>query len=270
MGDAPASRARRRPGDRAARRARSRAGRRGGHRLVHRQLPAAGLGRGRVRRGLPVGGRAASSRAGCRWCRVHRAAGRRAERLRGRRTSDGVTPRAADHLSRTAGSPGCACTARPCPTRGCWTATLDLAALENGGAVVGCSDMFYGSPTNLVAPGLAAQHGRRAGRPPAAATTATTGSPCAWRPAARCALAELDTSYYVGNAPAGRRCAAAEPDTDPTEPQDADWFELLPRTRLQPDTRHRLRVADRPGRSPTSGWTSSRTAAWPGCGCGAC
>jgi allantoicase len=32
---------------------------------------------------------------------------------------------------------------------------LDLAALEHGGEVTGCSNRFYGSPRNLISPGLA-------------------------------------------------------------------------------------------------------------------
>ncbi len=33
--------------------------------------------------------------------------------------------------------------------------TVDLAALENGGTVTGCSNMFYSSPSNVIMPGLA-------------------------------------------------------------------------------------------------------------------
>src|SRR5690606_25507273 len=33
--------------------------------------------------------------------------------------------------------------------------SLDLAALENGGLVVACSDEFYSSPNNVIARGLA-------------------------------------------------------------------------------------------------------------------
>ena len=50
---------------------------------------------------------------------------------------------------------------------------LDLAAVENGGLVVACSDMFFGSRHNLIFPGRAANMGegwetqRRRPRPPA-------------------------------------------------------------------------------------------------------
>lgn len=36
---------------------------------------------------------------------------------------------------------------------------VDLAAMENGGMVVGWSDMHFGHPRNLIAPGLAANMG---------------------------------------------------------------------------------------------------------------
>lgn len=36
---------------------------------------------------------------------------------------------------------------------------VDLAAMENGGMVVGWSDMHFGHPRNLIAPGLAANIG---------------------------------------------------------------------------------------------------------------
>src|SRR5260221_10432351 len=35
------------------------------------------------------------------------------------------------------------------------TGTVDLAAMANGGRVIGCSDAFYSSPSNLTMPGLA-------------------------------------------------------------------------------------------------------------------
>ena len=36
---------------------------------------------------------------------------------------------------------------------------VDLVAMENGGVVVGWSDMHFGHPRNLIAPGLAANMG---------------------------------------------------------------------------------------------------------------
>jgi len=118
---------------------------------------------------------------------------------------------------------------------------LDLAALENGGAVVGCSNMFYSSPTNLISPGLARSMGEgwetaRRRDDGNDWVEFRLGGPGTVR------LAELDTSYFVGNAPGWASllgCDARKSDLgDP-----AAWVELLPRVRLQPDTRHRFRLA---------------------------
>ncbi|AQA25560.1 allantoicase [Rhodococcus sp. MTM3W5.2] len=108
---------------------------------------------------------------------------------------------------------------------------VDLAALENGARVTGCSDMFYGSPQNMLLPGLARVMGdgwetarrRDDGNDWVEVRLAGEGV---------VSLAELDTSYFLGNAPgeASLRGRGGE----------GEWVELLPRTRLQPDTRHRF------------------------------
>jgi allantoicase len=113
--------------------------------------------------------------------------------------------------------------------------SLDLAALANGGVVTGCSNMFYSSPTNLISPGEARVMGegwetaRRRDEDNDWVEFALAG-PGVVR------LAELDTRYFVGNAPgwASLRGTAGE---------GGGWTELLPRTRLQPDTRHLFRLA---------------------------
>jgi allantoicase len=110
----------------------------------------------------------------------------------------------------------------------------DLAALEHGGRVVDCSDMFYGAPANLIAPGLARTMGegwetarrRDGGNDWVLLQLAAPG---------RIRLVELDTSHFKGNAPGA---AALHGTADPGDP--AGWFEILPRTALQPDTRHRF------------------------------
>ena len=117
---------------------------------------------------------------------------------------------------------------------------IDLAALEHGGAVSGCSNMFYSSPTNLISPGLA----RVMGEGWETARRRDDGND--WvelrlAGAGVVRLAELDTSWFVGNAPGWaslRTCDARA--ADPADP--GSWAELLPRTRLLPDTRHRFRV----------------------------
>ncbi|EOM77561.1 allantoicase [Rhodococcus rhodnii] len=108
---------------------------------------------------------------------------------------------------------------------------VDLAAIENGAHVTGCSNMFYGSPANMLLPGTARVMGdgwetsrrRDDGNDWVEVSLAGRGT---------VAIAELDTSYFLGNAPGSASVLGRD--------GDGDWFELLPRTRLQPDTRHRF------------------------------
>jgi allantoicase len=116
----------------------------------------------------------------------------------------------------------------------------DLAALAHGGLVVDCSDMFYGAPGNLIAPGLA----RTMGEGWETARRRDTGND--WvrlRLAApgRIRLAVLDTSYFKGNAPAAATLRGADARTGELA-DPAGWFDILPRTGLQPDTCHRFPV----------------------------
>jgi allantoicase len=121
---------------------------------------------------------------------------------------------------------------------------LDLAALANGAQVTGCSNMFYSSPSNLISPGLARNMGE------GWETARRRDDANDWveiRLAApgMARLAELDTSYFVGNAPGWAslqghdRRADGDPPGTPGGPAPAT---LLPRTRLQPDTPHRFRL----------------------------
>lgn len=109
-------------------------------------------------------------------------------------------------------------------------ASLDLAALENGATIDGCSNMFYSSPANLISPGFAAVMGE------GWETARRRDDDNDWvsvRLAAQgvVRLAELDTSHFKGNAPGWAVLSGLAGD---------EWVELLPRTRLQPDTRHRF------------------------------
>ncbi len=107
---------------------------------------------------------------------------------------------------------------------------FDLAALENGGLVSGVSDEYFGRPQQLIAPGLTRSMGegwetrrrREKGNDWVEVTLACEGV---------VTLAELDTSYFLGNAPGSASLTGLGPDGEVT---------LLPRTRLQPDTRHRF------------------------------
>ena len=117
---------------------------------------------------------------------------------------------------------------------------LDLAALENGGLVTDCSNMFYSSPNNLISPGLAramddgweTSRRRDDGNDWVVVRLAAAGT---------VRLAELDTTHFKGNAPAAAALRGLDGLTASPDDPDA-WFGLLPRTRLQPDTRHRFLI----------------------------
>jgi allantoicase len=123
--------------------------------------------------------------------------------------------------------------------------TIDLAALENGGRLVDCSDAFYSSPSNLILPGRAQMMGhgwenarrRDGGNDFALFALAAEGV---------IEHFELDTSYFVGNAPGWMRVQAcrSEAGDDQGAPVDSDWWDVVPRLRTLPDTRHRLLCAD--------------------------
>ena len=120
--------------------------------------------------------------------------------------------------------------------------TVDLAALELGGRVTRCSNLFYGSPDRLIAPGLA----RSMGEGWETARRRDDGND--WvevRLAARgvVRMAELDTTWFLGNAPGAAALTRwdREGDDGKTDPTDAtSWGPLMARTSLQPDTRHRF------------------------------
>jgi allantoicase len=114
---------------------------------------------------------------------------------------------------------------------------LDLAALENGGRITGVSDAFYGRPAQLISRGVPRDMGdgwetrrrRDGGNDWVEITLACEGV---------VTLAELDTTWFLGNAPGTAALTGVGPDGEVT---------LLPRTRLQPDTRHRFVLDGAPG-----------------------
>ena len=120
----------------------------------------------------------------------------------------------------------------PVPDPRLLPATIDLAALENGAVVTGCSNMFYSSPANLLRPGLARVMGdgwetsrrRDEGNDWVAVRLACAGA---------VEVVELDTSHFVGNAPGWATLGY-------------DGGDLVARTALQPDTRHRFAVPGGP------------------------
>jgi allantoicase len=115
---------------------------------------------------------------------------------------------------------------------------FDLAALENGGRLIGVSNAFYGSPHQLLGRGLTRSMGE------GWENARRRGEGNDWVDVALACegvvtLAELDTSYFLGNAPGSAALTGRT--------ADGSEVELLPRTRLQPDTRHRFVLAGRTG-----------------------
>jgi allantoicase len=139
----------------------------------------------------------------------------------------------------------------PAPDRRFLTGTIDLAALENGGRLVACSDAFYGSPANLILPGRARDMGegwenaRRRDDGHDWAVFALAGAGVVRH-------VELDTSYFLGNAPGWVSLAGAQvspeeldgPVDSRLDRLDDRWFDLVARRAAQPDTRHRFLVTE--------------------------
>jgi allantoicase len=125
--------------------------------------------------------------------------------------------------------------------------TIDLAAMEHGAVVAGCSDAFYSSAANLLLPGRARvmgegwENARRRGGGKDYVIVALAGP-------GRLRQVEVDTSYFIGNAPGWVRLlaadarAAAAPGAAGLPGDPSSWWEVLPKTRVQPDTRHRFAV----------------------------
>lgn len=119
--------------------------------------------------------------------------------------------------------------------------TVDLAAMANGGRISGCSDAFYSSPDNLIMPGLARvmsdgwENARRRGPGNDYVIVRLAA-------AGRLRYVEIDTSYFIGNAPGWIALSGSSS----AEDDDLAWHPVLGRTRVQPDTVHRF-VIDEPG-----------------------
>jgi allantoicase len=120
--------------------------------------------------------------------------------------------------------------------------TFDLASQEHGGLVVVSSDSFYTSAALLNRPDRARTMGegwetsrrRDDGHDFAVIRLAVAG---------QVRQAEIDTAHFKYNASAEAALSGCAGDPAP-EADSADWFPLLPRTRLQPDTRHVFPLTD--------------------------
>ncbi|WP_371784501.1 allantoicase [Streptosporangium subroseum] len=149
--------------------------------------------------------------------------------------------------------------------------TVDLATQDQGGLVVGSSNGFYTSAELLNRPDRARTMGegwetsrrRDSGHDVAVIRLAATG---------RLRQIEIDTSHFKYNASAEVELYGSAPDVPgshdfPGSPDDAEspsgagsprWSPLLPRTRLQPDTRHLFTL-----REPSAAVAAVRIDAFP-------
>jgi allantoicase len=111
---------------------------------------------------------------------------------------------------------------------------IDLAAAENGGLVLSCSDMFFGHRHNLIMPG------RAVNMSDGWETKRRRGPGHDWvviklaRPGVVDRV-EVDTSHFKGNFPESCSLEATNSIGDIAE---SDWRPLLERTKLQAHTRH--------------------------------
>jgi allantoicase len=126
-----------------------------------------------------------------------------------------------------------------------FTGGVDLAAAEAGGELVACSDEFYGSAAKLILPGRA----RHMGEGWENARRRDGGNDWAVFRLGLPGVAhhvELDTSYFLGNAPGEFRLSGCDARPDGSSGLDAAvWWDLVPRRPARPDTRHRFLVDDR-------------------------
>lgn len=113
--------------------------------------------------------------------------------------------------------------------------TVDLLSVLNGAVYEDASDRFYSSPTQIILPGTSRkmddgwENRRRRVR--------DTNDWVRFRLAAQGTVRaiEIDTAYLKGNA-AGWIALSAR------DGESGEWTEIVPRTRLQPDTLHRFKL----------------------------
>jgi allantoicase len=115
---------------------------------------------------------------------------------------------------------------------------VDLAAIVNGGIVLGASDMHFGSKDHLILPGRARSMAegwetRRRRGPGHDWAVVQLGA------AGRVERVEIDTAHFKGNYPETASIEGCRaPRASLGELVEASWEELLPRTRLRAHARH--------------------------------
>lgn len=117
---------------------------------------------------------------------------------------------------------------------------IDLAAVEHGGLVLACSDMFFGSRHNLIMPGRAASMSdgwetRRRRGPGHDWVILRLGTRGTIR------KVEVDTAHFKGNFPESfslEACKLASGNPNAIPGKSIRWKAVIPRTKLQANTRH--------------------------------
>jgi allantoicase len=125
-------------------------------------------------------------------------------------------------------------------------AAVDLAAIQNGGLVIGASDMHFGAKDNMIMPGRARNMGdgwetRRRRGPGYDWAIVRLGAP------GLVTRIEIDTNHFKGNYPDSASVEGCfAPGATAHELAAADWTEVLPQTKLKPHHRHFYRREPRP------------------------
>ena len=126
---------------------------------------------------------------------------------------------------------------------------IDLATVQHGGVPLAASDEFFSEPINLLLPGPSLNMGD------GWETRRRRGPGHDWvilRLGARGSVSEVvvDTAHFKGNFPESCRLEGCdEPDLASAVVPDerATWRDLVPRTKLRADQRHRFRAVGRSG-----------------------
>ncbi|EWM26524.1 allantoicase [Nannochloropsis gaditana] len=155
------------------------------------------------------------------------------------------------------------------------TQVVDLAAVENGGKAIGCSDKHYGHPRNLINPGRGINMGdgwetaRKLTRPPVlepdeGGLIKVPGSDWAvlrLGTPGKVRELEIDTCWFKGNYPESCQVEAVELPLDMSnedvhkaqELGEVPWRILLPRTKLGADQQAYFDVGAEGGRAEAGG-----------------
>lgn len=110
--------------------------------------------------------------------------------------------------------------------------TFDVVALENGGSAEDASNLFYSPASNTIQPGRS----RKMDDGWETRRRRDQGNDwIRYRLAAQSQIraVEIDTAYLKGNSAGWASVSVQDGET-------GTWTEILPRTRLQPDTNHRF------------------------------